>query len=246
MAIELSKKNRIIEVNPLSDKISKHTVKGWKEVHELLDEIRTRVARELKRSVEFVTCYEVGYDGFWIHRLLEENGVRNYVIEPVGVQVDRHARRVKTDSSPSGATRSSPAVTRGRADPSRSVSSALEPDRHPGFEPIWIATKIETQTEGIAIVIADRAFGLPSRERAQRNKLGNDGRGRYACARPHDVDRRPRRKAVQQIFTHVERQPLLAGLRDHEHRLTGMDVLADLGDDHGDDPIGRRPQDGCG
>jgi transposase len=98
MAIELSKKSWIVAVNtPLSDKISTHTVKGWEELAELLDKIRTRVGREVKGPVEFVSCYEAGYDGFWIHRLLEKNGVRNFVIDPASLQVDRRARRVKTD-----------------------------------------------------------------------------------------------------------------------------------------------------
>ena len=98
MAIELSKKSWIVAVNtPLSDKISNHTVKGRKELLELIDKIRTRVGRELKRPVELVSCYEVGYDGFWLHRLLEQNGVRNCVIDPASLQVDRRARRVKTD-----------------------------------------------------------------------------------------------------------------------------------------------------
>jgi len=99
MAIELSKKSWIVAVNtPLSDKISIHTVKGWKELLELIDKIRSRVGRELKRPAEFISCYEAGYDGFWLHRLLEENGVRNYVIDPASLQVDRRARRVKTDN----------------------------------------------------------------------------------------------------------------------------------------------------
>jgi transposase len=99
MAIELSKKSWIVAVNtPLSDKISNHTVKGWKELLELIDKIRSRVGRELRRPAEFISCYEAGYDGFWLHRLLEENGVRNYVIDPASLQVDRRARRVKTDN----------------------------------------------------------------------------------------------------------------------------------------------------
>jgi transposase len=32
-----------------------------------------------------------------LHRLLEAHGVRNYVVDPASVQVDRRARRVKTD-----------------------------------------------------------------------------------------------------------------------------------------------------
>jgi transposase len=99
IAIELSKRSWIVAVNtPLSEKISNHTVKGWKELLELIDKIRTHVGRELKRPVEVVSCYEAGYDGFWVHRLLEENRVRNYVIDPASLQVDRRARRVKTDN----------------------------------------------------------------------------------------------------------------------------------------------------
>jgi len=99
MTIELSKKSWIVAVNtPLSDKISKYTVKGWHGLLEVIGKIRTRVGRELKRPVEVVSCYEAGYDGFWLHRLLEENGVRNYVIDPASLQVDRRARRVKTDN----------------------------------------------------------------------------------------------------------------------------------------------------
>src|SRR5215475_6336002 len=100
LAIELSKKSWIVAVNtPLSDKISRHTLKAGdgKELLDLCERIRTRVARETKRRVEIVSCYEAGYDGFWLHRLLESRGIRNYVIDPASLQVDRRARRVKTD-----------------------------------------------------------------------------------------------------------------------------------------------------
>ena len=48
----------------------------------------------------------------------------------------------------------------------------------------------------------------------------------------------------EQILARVERQPLLAGRRDGEHRLAGTHVLADLGDDHADDAVDGRAQDG--
>src|SRR5262249_7003049 len=72
LAIELSKKSWIIAVNtPLSDKISRYTLKpcDWKGLLELIARIRARVARELKKRVEVISCYEAGYDGFWLHRL---------------------------------------------------------------------------------------------------------------------------------------------------------------------------------
>jgi hypothetical protein len=47
-----------------------------KELLELIDDIRSRVGRELKRPAEFISCCKAGYDGFWLHRLLEENGAR--------------------------------------------------------------------------------------------------------------------------------------------------------------------------
>jgi hypothetical protein len=69
---------------PLSDKISRYTLEGcdWKGLLELIDRIRKRVTRELGPSVEMISCYEASYDGFWLHRLLEGHGVRNYVIDP--------------------------------------------------------------------------------------------------------------------------------------------------------------------
>jgi len=100
LAIELSKKSWMVAVNtPLSDKISRHSLKpcDGKELLDLCERIRTRVARETKQRVEIVSCYEAGYDGFWLHRLLEAHGIRNYVIDPASLQVDRRARRAKTD-----------------------------------------------------------------------------------------------------------------------------------------------------
>ena len=69
----------------------------WKALLELIERMRARVSRELGRPVEVITCYEAGYDGFWLHRLLEAHGVRNYVIDPASLQVNRRARQAKTD-----------------------------------------------------------------------------------------------------------------------------------------------------
>src|SRR5258708_38025382 len=99
-AIELSKMSWVIAFNtPLSEKISRRTLTGckWKRLLELIEEVRARVSRETGRAVEVVSCYEAGYDGFWLHRQLEEHGIHKYVIDPASLQVDRRARRVKKD-----------------------------------------------------------------------------------------------------------------------------------------------------
>ena len=100
IAIELSKRSWVVAFNtPLSEKISRRTLTGckWKKLLELIEDVRVRVSRQMGRSVEVMSCYEAGYDGFWLHRQLEAHGVRNYVIDPASLQVDRRPRRVKTD-----------------------------------------------------------------------------------------------------------------------------------------------------
>ena len=99
-AIELSKQSWVIGfITPLSSRISRRILSGgdWKGLLELIEEVRARVSREMGRTVEVMSCYEAGYDGFWLHRQLEAHGVRNYVIDPASLQVDRRVRRVKTD-----------------------------------------------------------------------------------------------------------------------------------------------------
>ena len=101
LAIELSKKSWIVAVNtPLSDKIGRQTLRAgdWRGLLDLIARIRTLIVEALNRPVEVISCYEAGYDGSWLHRVLEAHGVRNYVIDPASLQVDRRARRVKTDN----------------------------------------------------------------------------------------------------------------------------------------------------
>ncbi|MGH8653793.1 MAG: hypothetical protein ACREYE_17205 [Gammaproteobacteria bacterium] len=43
------------------------------------------------------SCYEAGRDGFWLHRYLVGRGIENVVLESASIEVDRRARRAKTD-----------------------------------------------------------------------------------------------------------------------------------------------------
>jgi|SRR6516165_2893942 len=64
----------------------------------VLEEI-ARAKRRLKLAPEtaVVSCYEAGRDGFWIHRWLVAQGVTNYVVDSSSIEVNRRARRAKTD-----------------------------------------------------------------------------------------------------------------------------------------------------
>lgn len=100
IAIELSKASWVVGVQtPLSNKTSQHRLTGgdWKSLLKLIERIGRQVGRELGRPVEKISCYEAGYDGFWLHRLLEAHGVRNHVLDPASLLVNRRARRAKTD-----------------------------------------------------------------------------------------------------------------------------------------------------
>jgi transposase len=43
------------------------------------------------------SCYEAGRDGFWVHRWLVAGGIDNVVVEASSIEVNRRARRAKTD-----------------------------------------------------------------------------------------------------------------------------------------------------
>ena len=43
------------------------------------------------------SCYEAGRDGFWIHRAVTQLGLRNRVVDSASIEVNRRARRAKTD-----------------------------------------------------------------------------------------------------------------------------------------------------
>lgn len=61
-------------------------------------EIEAAKARfKLAGETEVVSCYEAGRDGFWIHRALEMMGVKNHVVDSAAIEVNRRARRAKTD-----------------------------------------------------------------------------------------------------------------------------------------------------
>ena len=58
---------------------------------------RGRLRLGLPATAPVVSCYEAGRDGFWIHRALEQRGIRNRVVDSASIEVNRRARRAKTD-----------------------------------------------------------------------------------------------------------------------------------------------------
>ena len=99
-AIELSKSRWVVAIQvPTSEKISVHKLAGGdvRSLLQLLARARSKLTAAGFDQVEIHTCYEIGYDGFWLHRLLEREGIHNHVLDSASIQVSRRGRHLKTD-----------------------------------------------------------------------------------------------------------------------------------------------------
>ncbi|RWK66567.1 IS110 family transposase [Mesorhizobium sp.] len=101
VSLELSRSKWLItSLSPGGgEKMSKHSV--------VAGDIAGLLARfaELKKKAEARTgqCFpiiviqEAGLDGFWIHRVLEAEGIESHVVDPASIATSRRRRRAKTD-----------------------------------------------------------------------------------------------------------------------------------------------------
>lgn len=64
--------------------------------------LATEIAEAKRRfalpvSARVLSCYEAGRDGFWLHRALTQQAVENLVVDSASIEVNRRARRAKSD-----------------------------------------------------------------------------------------------------------------------------------------------------
>jgi len=99
-SLELSKARWLVTVSaPGSDKLSRHDVPGGdgKALLKLLWRLQAAAGRRTGAPVAIVVIQEAGLDGFWIHRLLVQNGITSHVVDAASIAVNRRHRRAKTD-----------------------------------------------------------------------------------------------------------------------------------------------------
>ena len=99
-ALELSKNSWLLAVQfPGRDNPSLHPIRGGdaEQLMVKLDAAQDRLTKISGQVPRVILCYEAGYDGFWLARFLEQCGIECLVMEPASLQVNRKARRVKTD-----------------------------------------------------------------------------------------------------------------------------------------------------
>ncbi len=100
VAVELSQKTWLVTLHsPDRDRMSRHKLEGGNHAGllDLIEKVRRRAADKLGSVPRVVSCYEAGYDGFWLHRLLQAAGILNFVFDPASIAVEQRSRRTKTD-----------------------------------------------------------------------------------------------------------------------------------------------------
>jgi hypothetical protein len=95
LSFELGEKEwKIAWATSLGEKPRLKTLRA-RGTERLLAEIeKARIAVGARRVV---SCYEAGRDGFWLHRFLHAHGIENRIVDSASIEVNRRARRQKTD-----------------------------------------------------------------------------------------------------------------------------------------------------
>src|ERR1019366_3632808 len=101
VSLELSRSIWLItSLSPGSgEKMSKHRVSAG-DIAALLTRfvsIRQKAFARTGKSFPIIVIQEAGLDGFWIHRVLQSEGIESYVVDPASIATSRRRRRAKTD-----------------------------------------------------------------------------------------------------------------------------------------------------
>jgi hypothetical protein len=59
-------------------------------------ELQRKAFARASVSFPIVAIQEAGLDGFWIHRLLQGEGIESHVVDPASIAISRRRRRAKT------------------------------------------------------------------------------------------------------------------------------------------------------
>ena len=97
MALELSASKWKVALADGKRAASQHTVTAGDVAGLLLLVEKAKKRGGLKGAVKVMSCYEAGREGFWLHRWLLEQGIDNVVVDSSSIEVNRRARRAKSD-----------------------------------------------------------------------------------------------------------------------------------------------------
>jgi len=101
VSLELSRSTWLItSLSPgKGEKMSKHSVHSG-DVTGLLNHftrLQVKAQTRTGKSFPVIVIHEAGLDGFWLHRVLEREGVESHVVDAASVLTSRRRRKAKTD-----------------------------------------------------------------------------------------------------------------------------------------------------
>jgi transposase len=101
VSLELSRSSWLItSLSPgAGEKMSKHSVQAG-DIAGLLErfaQLKKKSRARTGKGFPIVTIQEAGLDGFWIHRLLQSEGIESWVVDAASILTSRRRRRAKTD-----------------------------------------------------------------------------------------------------------------------------------------------------
>ena len=81
--------------------MSKHSVTAGDiaGLMKLFADLRRKAEARTGESYPIITIQEAGLDGFWLHRVLQQNGIESHVVDPASIAMPRRRKRAKTDRS---------------------------------------------------------------------------------------------------------------------------------------------------
>lgn len=97
ISFELSDKRWKLSIGDGGGSVSRYTVNAGAK--QAVADCIVKAAKRFRTAdqAHVHSCYESGRDGWWLHRWLGELGVDNIVVDPASIEVNRRARRAKTD-----------------------------------------------------------------------------------------------------------------------------------------------------
>ena len=155
IAFELSERKWKLALSDGTRAPSQHTVDAGDMTAVLACVTRAKARCGVVDPVVMRSCYEAGRDGFWLHRWLLEQGIDNVVVDSASIEVNRRARRAKSD----------------RLDADKLVAMLMR--YHGGERRVWSVVRVPTLKQEDARRLHRELDRLSREQTAHRNRIGS-------------------------------------------------------------------------
>jgi transposase len=155
MAFELSDTKWVLCLSDGVRRASQYTVGAGDQVAVLSCIAKARARCALGQEAVVHSCYEAGRDGFWLHRWLVEQGIDNIVVDSSSIEVNRRARRAKSD----------------RLDAGKLLTMLMR--YHAGEHRLWSVARVPTAEEEDGRRVHRELARLEHERTAHGNRIGS-------------------------------------------------------------------------